>query len=371
MARRVATRTSIVEPEDFDTGLRYEWLDRLKVEELRLLCEHRKLDGDKSSKAALIPSIIKFSSSVTNYDRWKKSTFLLELKARGVDVADDATLEDVTSLMDENRRTKPTKQTLSALSLSELQKLASRRKIKTGASRKEKSVKQDLVELLRKSQAPDPLYTQAMTTKQLSVELKGRGLSGHARKKEDMLKVLESDVTYEEQQLQQHIGEDALGDVIENAKTALVDYIQYMKTNAENIRKHVKHSSSKASKAGDHDDLKWDNMEDVVRDARDELIEVRAMIEAYSGTDLGKDETMPNYQIFDKMFACDNDSDVAPDDGVLFAVYEDKEDLIMKQDRQSILGVFYKQSEAEAFKKKYLKKHKNKEVEIQEIEMSK
>merc|ERR1711997_869006 len=81
----------------------------------------------------------------------------------------------------------------------------------------------------------------SMTSKQLSAEMKGRGLSISGLNKAKMLKTLRSNISFEENTLKSHIDDNTnIDNIIENTKNSLIDFINYMKENSEEIRKYTK-----------------------------------------------------------------------------------------------------------------------------------
>eukprot|EP00484_Ammonia_sp_Unknown_P007589 CAMPEP_0197073128 /NCGR_PEP_ID=MMETSP1384-20130603/210450_1 /TAXON_ID=29189 /ORGANISM="Ammonia sp." /LENGTH=450 /DNA_ID=CAMNT_0042511959 /DNA_START=58 /DNA_END=1410 /DNA_ORIENTATION=+ len=431
------------EVEEEQTALRYEWLDTLRREELRTLCQNRCIDTDASTKTALISSILKHkpSSATTNYDRCSKPTLLLELRAIGMNKPAGSSKAELIECLNENTAKKPSKQTLADFSVSELQKLCQRRKIHT--KKKDLSSKKSLIKLLEESGVADPKYTDAMTNKQLIAEMKGRGLSFSQMKKEEMIETLNSGIFYEEQKLKQHVDANNVNHVIDRARVALAEFIEYVKENKDIIQKCTKINTLKNSKKADEvygtdwrkmegvlrnmreelyesramleayggsdfgrdetmpqefieyvkenkdiiqkctkiNTLKnskkadevygtdWRKMEGVLRNMREELYESRAMLEAYGGSDFGRDETMPHLERFPSVVNYENDADVYEED-LVYVVYDEDEDLIMKQSKRAILAVFQSEAEAEKFRKKQQKQDKEMEVAIQEVEMN-
>mmetsp|Transcript_51920 Transcript_51920/g.82831 ORF Transcript_51920/g.82831 Transcript_51920/m.82831 type:complete len:378 (+) Transcript_51920:60-1193(+) len=358
------------EVEEEQTALRYEWLDTLRREELRTLCQNRCIDTDASTKTALISSILKHkpSSATTNYDRCSKPTLLLELRAIGMNKPAGSSKAELIECLNENTAKKPSKQTLADFSVSELQKLCQRRKIHT--KKKDLSSKKSLIKLLEESGVADPKYTDAMTNKQLIAEMKGRGLSFSQMKKEEMIETLNSGIFYEEQKLKQHVDANNVDHVIDRARVALAEFIEYVKENKDIIQKCTKINTLKNSKKADEVyGTDWRKMEGVLRNMREELYESRAMLEAYGGSDFGRDETMPHLERFPSVVNYENDADVYEED-LVYVVYDEDEDLIMKQSKRAILAVFQSEAEAEKFRKKQQKQDKEMEVAIQEVEMN-
>ena len=215
--------------------LRFEWLHSLKKDELQQLCINRELRVN--SKEELIELLLK--SKINQKEKFEsktKPTLLLELKSRGYEMEDTTPTSELVELINKHKKTKPTKQTLSNLTNSELSKLCQRRKIKI----KDSSSKQTLINLLKESNVPDPEYTESMTSKQLFAEMKGRGLISTGLKKEGMLALLQEEVTHEEQRLSTHLKSEKVDKVIENAKKALTDYMDYIKLNKDKIQKTTK-----------------------------------------------------------------------------------------------------------------------------------
>merc|ERR1712228_146468 len=354
-----------------ETGLRFEWLTALKTDELKLLCENRGISTAVNTKSVLIDGLIK--AKQIKYESLTKASLKLELKSKNIEHAQVTSKANLIELCKENKSTKPTKEILSSLSVAEIQKLCSRRNIKT----KDYSSKKSLIKLLESENAPDPSFGASMTLKQLMAEMKGRGLKFSNLRKDQMLEVLRSNICYEDQKLASHLNDN--DHIIQDTKNALLDFISFVKENSESIRKSAKNEIMQnkkkkkklASKSRNYlSRNEWIKLEDTLRTACDDIIDIRSMIEIYGDTDLGKDEELPQNMNFDNPVPYENDSENDDCVDIVYVVYDDDEKLIMKQSQDAILAIFDNENQAERFKKKYLKKNKKSFVEIQELRVN-
>ena len=104
-----------------------------------------------------------------------------------------------------------------------------------------------------------------------------------------------------------------------------------------------------------------------------DVIDLRTMIEAYGGTDMGKDE-----ETYKNKFECivnyenESDMDEKEEDDIVYVVFDGDEKLIMAQDKRAILGVFEKEKDAEDFKKQLQEEDEDEDMEIsiQEIRLN-
>eukprot|EP00486_Rosalina_sp_Unknown_P004284 CAMPEP_0201571796 /NCGR_PEP_ID=MMETSP0190_2-20130828/14729_1 /ASSEMBLY_ACC=CAM_ASM_000263 /TAXON_ID=37353 /ORGANISM="Rosalina sp." /LENGTH=230 /DNA_ID=CAMNT_0047996823 /DNA_START=549 /DNA_END=1241 /DNA_ORIENTATION=- len=213
-----------------------------------------------------------------------------------------------------------------------------------------------------------------MTTKQLTAELRGRGLSTTKLKKDEMVAILQEEVTHEEQQLANHLKAEKVDKVIEDAKKALTDYLDYIKLNKDKIQKLTKKET--IQNKGKKDKImgtEWEDIEYMLDCYKNDMFDLRTMIEAYGGTDMGKDE-----ETYKKGFECiinyDNESDMNQDedDDIVYVVFDGDEDLIMRQDKKAILGVFENEEDAENYKKQLQDEDEDEDLEIsiQEVRLN-
>ena len=361
--------------ETSESGLRYEWLTALKKDELKLLCENRGISTLQNTKSTLIDGLLKTKKQI-KYESLTKPSLILELKAKNIEHEPIISKSDLVELCNENKATKLTKDILSSLTLPEIQKLCNRRGIKS----KEYSSKKSLIQLLESTNAPDPIFGASMTSKQLTAETKGRGLKTSSMKKDELLKILRSNICYEDQKLESHLSDN--DHIITNTKNALIDFISFMKEHKEIIRKSAKkeimqnRKRKKNSLPKERNYLtrnEWKKLEDTLTTACDDIVDIRTMIEVYGDTDLGKDEELPQNQNFENAVPYDNDSNIDEGDDcadIVYVVYDDDEKLVMRQSQEAILAVFNDENQAERFKKKYVKKHKGALTEIQELRVN-
>merc|ERR1719300_1969879 len=100
-----------------------------------------------------------------------------------------------------------------------------------------------------------------MTTKQLSAEMKARGLSIATKmKKEDMLKVLESGVIWEEQLIESHLEPDQADKVVDAMEEALDGLIGYIRGHSKEIQQNIK-SNVKAQRRDSNGKGEWGKIE--------------------------------------------------------------------------------------------------------------
>jgi len=358
-----------LESEEPASHLRFEWLNGLRRDELQTLCINRQLTPN--SKDDLIKLLLKSKiNTKEKFDSKTKPTLLLELKSRGYDMEDTTETSELVELINKHKKTKPTKATLSNLDESELVRLCNRRKIKI----KDANSKEILINLLKESDVVDPEYSNKMTTKQLTAELRGRGLSTTKLKKDEMVAILQEEVTHEEQQLANHLKAEKVDKVIEDAKKALTDYLDYIKLNKDKIQKLTKKET--IQNKGKKDKImgtEWEDIEYMLDCYKNDMFDLRTMIEAYGGTDMGKDE-----ETYKKGFECiinyDNESDMNQDedDDIVYVVFDGDEDLIMRQDKKAILGVFENEEDAENYKKQLQDEDEDEDLEIsiQEVRLN-
>eukprot|EP01084_Bolivina_argentea_P173665 300824_1 len=343
-----------------DSGLRNEWLHTLKKKDLKILCQNRDIHTEKSSKPVIIKMLLKSKQlTVKEYEKLTKALLSLELKAKGIEYSDKAVKTELIKLLNKNKKKKFTNDTLSDCKLSELQQLCQSRSIETQSI----NSKQKLIETLKNANMSDPRFTP-MKSKQLMAEMKGRGLNTNKMNMAKMLEILKSGSSYEHKKLESHINNDNVDNIIQNTEDKLRNFIKYMKENKEKIKTLTNQNIANIKAHKNRDYLlksEWNKFEQFLRNARDEIIDLRTMIEIYADADLGKDEDLPQNKHFTNVIDSSDDQTQT-----VYVVYDDDEDLIMDQNKDAILGLFHNESDAEKYKKQ-LSANDNVSIHMQEI----
>lgn len=245
-------------------GIRPEFLSSLRIDDLKALCSNRHIVFEvPTNKKALIDSILASTAPIDDYARFTKTDLSIELQAKGVAHSDGAKKDELTRLLKRNRTKKPNGATLSNLKVAELHRLCHHRRIET----KSVSSKERYIQLLTANEAPDPEWDDSWTSRQLSAELRARGLTGKL-KKEEMISLLDSGIVYEEQQLEAHLNEQNVNRTMASLEKAIDGLVGYMQGHSEEIRVNIK-ENAKRQRDGP---LGWAKMEETLRSARDEVI---------------------------------------------------------------------------------------------------
>ena len=199
--------------------LRYDILDTLKKDDLKILCSNRGIETGKPNKKTLIKLILNAKAIKIDYHKLTKQSLQLELKSKGIESSKSMLKTELIELCINNiNKTETTNDLLKQLNTSELQTLCQNRKIKIENYNSTKS----LCKLLETTTSDDLQYDESMTTKQLAAEMKGRNLLINGMKKKDMIKTLNSNITPQVQKLLLDLQED---ESIENTKKALHEFI--------------------------------------------------------------------------------------------------------------------------------------------------
>ena len=213
------------------TALRTDQLKNLKIKHLKILCSNRGINTERPNKEALIKLILTTKSIQFDYNKFNKQSLKLELKSKGIQHSKTISKTELIKLCNNNNTNKTKKNLLRQLTLSELQTLCQNRKIKLFS---EYTCKTILCRLLQTTGVHD-----LMTTKQLIAEMRGRCLSTNGLKKEDMLKYLNSNITFQDQQLIKSL--KTADAEIENTKKALQEFIAVAKQPLQE-KKCIKHN---------------------------------------------------------------------------------------------------------------------------------
>ena len=253
---------------EFDrSGLRYEWLNRLNKEDLKLLCLNRSIEIG-IDREIVIKSLLRSQSKHNDDDDedWtqrKREVLSIELRAKGIAHSMNATKSELVQLFTKNKKIKQTKSSLKRLKASELQTLCRRRGVETKAV----STKKRCIELLEGDDAYyEPEITGSWTSKQLMAELRGRGLTVGKLKKEEMIEMLSSRICREEQKLESNLKN--IDRITKNTRQSLVEFMQFIRENKENIRKNTKHNT----RTNANMKSPWTKMIDALITAKEEIM---------------------------------------------------------------------------------------------------
>jgi len=321
----------------------HEWLEKLKPDELKILCKNRGIGTDKTTHKELAAAILKcgvdeFDAS-EDCESLPRETLKLELKIRNVPIPKSVSTQSLIELLEEHNETKLSKKMVQSLDITELRKLCQRRDIETKSIHS--SRKKELLELLTEygEEYPDPEYNENMTSGTLKAELKGRGLAVSGLKKAQMLAVLRSDISFEEQRLEQFLKTSRYEEMIGRTQETLERFIDFMLDNAEEIKKETKKRGG--AKEAKKQSSEWEQIRKVLNAANDNIIETKILIECYCGPDISMNRREESKELEE------DDEDEAYRN--VYVVFDEDEEKVLKQDASIALGVFSDESEAEAF----------------------
>merc|ERR1719474_350118 len=94
-----------------------------------------------------------------------------------------------------------------------------------------------------------------------------------------MLEVLESGIIYEEQQIESHLSPQTVNRVVEGMEEAVVGLMRFVRKRSSKIQQEIK-DNAHSQRAGDSE---WAKIEDTLTTAREEILEMKDMVEVYSG----------------------------------------------------------------------------------------
>lgn len=260
---------STSESSEFETshaGIRHECLSLLKIDELRVLCSNRNINHEvPTNKKQLIESIFKSKVIPPKNAGFSKEDLSIEIRARGLEHPNSANKNTLGRLLAKNLKTKVTLDALTNLKVAELQTLCHYRDIDIV------STKDRYIRFLTKANAPEPEISENMTARQLSAEMRARGLSTTNLNKKQMVEVLDSALIWEEQKLESHLNDKNVNEVMEGMEKAIDKLMEYIKGNKREIQENIK-QNIKEQKGAAGGSTEWTKIEGTLRDARDEII---------------------------------------------------------------------------------------------------